>query len=224
MLSGLFMTRQQQNESDLNNALTYFFALGSALAPSLPTPPSPPWGAETLDNAEGSIPAYARTAGPPATCDLRPAAPRRTARSPPPGAAAVRHRQQKRPAICRQAQRRHPGDAGLVPSYRLDIYPTHRTVNYPDYVQQNTLRNVISCNATHQERRLEECHDGQPFPHSAKRRTGDVEPPGALSGVRLTRPLSELLRARLWLAGDAVGAWLSPPRGGRPPPSPRSTA
>lgn len=31
------------------------------------------------------------------------------------------------------------------PSFRIDVYPTHRTAKYPKYVADNTLKNASSC-------------------------------------------------------------------------------
>jgi hypothetical protein len=50
------------------------------------------------------------------------------------------------------------------PSFRMDVYPSRRTAQYPKYVVDNTLKNALSCKATNAELRLEGCYGGIPFP------------------------------------------------------------
>ncbi|MBN3788513.1 DUF1329 domain-containing protein [Burkholderia sp. Ac-20353] len=50
------------------------------------------------------------------------------------------------------------------PDYRMDVYPTHRTMVYPKYVLDNTLKNATSCKTVDDELRLDGCYAGVPFP------------------------------------------------------------
>lgn len=50
------------------------------------------------------------------------------------------------------------------PDYRMDVYPTHRTMVFPKYVLDNTEKNATSCKAVDDELRLEGCYGGIPFP------------------------------------------------------------
>lgn len=50
------------------------------------------------------------------------------------------------------------------PNYRMDVYPSRRTAQFPDYVINNTLKNATSCKATGNGYVLEGCHGGIPFP------------------------------------------------------------
>jgi len=51
------------------------------------------------------------------------------------------------------------------PGYYLDIYPTHRTVSYPDKVLQATMRNATACKSSKDGLAIEQdCRGGLPFP------------------------------------------------------------
>jgi len=50
------------------------------------------------------------------------------------------------------------------PEYRMDVYPTHRSMVFPKYVLDNTLKNATSCKAVDDELRVEGCYGGIPFP------------------------------------------------------------
>lgn len=50
------------------------------------------------------------------------------------------------------------------PSYRLDIYPAHRTVAFPKYVTDNTLKCATSAKTSNNGLSLQGCHAGVPFP------------------------------------------------------------
>ncbi|NMG76582.1 DUF1329 domain-containing protein [Aromatoleum diolicum] len=50
------------------------------------------------------------------------------------------------------------------PSYRIDVYPTHRTAAFPKYVTDNTLKCATTAKATNGGLSLEGCHAGIPFP------------------------------------------------------------
>jgi hypothetical protein len=50
------------------------------------------------------------------------------------------------------------------PSYRMDIYPSHRTVAYPAWVLDNTLKNAITAHLTREGLAVEGAVGGIPFP------------------------------------------------------------
>lgn len=51
------------------------------------------------------------------------------------------------------------------PEYYMNIYPTHRTASYPEWVLDNTVRNATTCETTEGGLALEEeCRGGLPFP------------------------------------------------------------
>jgi len=50
------------------------------------------------------------------------------------------------------------------PTFRIDVYPTHRTVAFPKYVLDNTEKNATRAKATNEGRSMEGAHAGFPFP------------------------------------------------------------
>lgn len=50
------------------------------------------------------------------------------------------------------------------PNFRMDVYPTHRTTFIPQYVLENTLKNVTDCKGTEGDTLIENCWGGTPFP------------------------------------------------------------
>jgi hypothetical protein len=53
---------------------------------------------------------------------------------------------------------------GRYPSYRLDVYPTHRTAAAPSWVYENTFRNATRVRTRHDGRSIEAAFGGIPFP------------------------------------------------------------
>lgn len=51
-----------------------------------------------------------------------------------------------------------------LPGFRVDVYPTHRTVGFPQFVQDNTLKNATSATLTNNNETLQGAHAGVPFP------------------------------------------------------------
>lgn len=49
-------------------------------------------------------------------------------------------------------------------SFRIDVYPTHRTAVAPQYVYDNTKKNAASCQAVDGGKTLKACYGGIPFP------------------------------------------------------------
>lgn len=59
------------------------------------------------------------------------------------------------------------GEKALIrkyPTYRLDIYPTHRTAAFPKYIADNTLKCATTAKTTNGGLSLQGCHAGVPFP------------------------------------------------------------
>ncbi|MCB1886446.1 MAG: DUF1329 domain-containing protein [Rhodocyclaceae bacterium] len=50
------------------------------------------------------------------------------------------------------------------PSFRLDVYPTHRSVAFPKFVTDNTAKCAVSAKTNNDGRSMEGCHAGFPFP------------------------------------------------------------
>ena len=49
-------------------------------------------------------------------------------------------------------------------SFRLDVYPTHRTAAAPQYVYDNTMKNATQCQVKDKGMSLQGCYGGVPFP------------------------------------------------------------
>jgi Protein of unknown function (DUF1329) len=50
------------------------------------------------------------------------------------------------------------------PTFRVDVYPTHRTVTFPKFVIDNTAKNAAKAKTTNEGRSIEGAHAGFPFP------------------------------------------------------------
>ena len=50
------------------------------------------------------------------------------------------------------------------PTFRVDVYPTHRTVAFPKFVTDNTMKNAAKAKTTNDGRSIEGAHAGFPFP------------------------------------------------------------
>ena len=50
------------------------------------------------------------------------------------------------------------------PSYRIDVYPTHRTVAFPKFMNDNTVGCAVTAKTTNNGLSMEGCHAGYPFP------------------------------------------------------------
>ncbi|AVR89791.1 DUF1329 domain-containing protein [Thauera aromatica] len=49
-------------------------------------------------------------------------------------------------------------------TFRVDVYPTHRTATVPEHVAANTLKNATNCKTTEGGHSVEGCFGGLPFP------------------------------------------------------------
>lgn len=122
-----------------------------------------PWGAIKAGNADGSIPAYTGGIEPPAGYD-----PAKPGFRPDPfagekplfsiTAANMAQYEDKLTEGHKEMLRKYPG-------FRIDVYPTHRTAKYPQYVLDNTLKNAGSCELAPNELQLAgTCYGGVLFP------------------------------------------------------------
>jgi hypothetical protein len=50
------------------------------------------------------------------------------------------------------------------PTFRVDVYPTHRTVAFPKFVADNTAKNAVKAKTLNEGRSMEGAHAGFPFP------------------------------------------------------------
>jgi hypothetical protein len=50
------------------------------------------------------------------------------------------------------------------PTFRVDVYPTHRSVAYPKFVTDNTAKNAVRAKTNNDGRSIEGAHAGFPFP------------------------------------------------------------
>lgn len=50
------------------------------------------------------------------------------------------------------------------PTFRVDVYPTHRSVAFPKFVTDNTAKCAQTANVGNEGRSMEGCHAGFPFP------------------------------------------------------------
>lgn len=123
-----------------------------------------PFGAEKAGNREGTIPPY--TGGLPTS--TRPAQ-----FKPGSGRWADPYADEK-PLYTVTAQNlaRHTDKLSATsqallqrnPGYRMDVYPTHRSVSYPDWVLDNTVKNATRARVTRDGVAVEGAYGGLPFP------------------------------------------------------------
>ncbi|WP_433771637.1 DUF1329 domain-containing protein [Pseudomonas putida] len=121
-----------------------------------------PVGAEMAGNADGSIPAYTgglKTA--PAGFD------KATGIRPDPFANEKPQFSINAGNVDSYGDKLTEGTKALIkklPGFRVDVYPTHRTVGYPQFVQDNTRKNATSATLTNNDETLQGAHAGIPFP------------------------------------------------------------
>jgi hypothetical protein len=66
-----------------------------------------------------------------------------------------------------QADKLTEGTKALLkryPTFRVDVYPTHRTAAFPKYVTDNTAKCAVSAKTANGGTTMEGCHAGFPFP------------------------------------------------------------
>jgi len=122
-----------------------------------------PWGAEKAGNKDGTIPAYTGKITPPKNFD-----PKNPAVRPDPFAAEKPLYSIDAANAGKYADTLSEGLKELFkkyPSFRMDVYPSHRTATYPKYVQDNSVKNATgACKAINDGLQLEGCYGGIPFP------------------------------------------------------------
>lgn len=120
-----------------------------------------PWGAIKAGNADGSIPEWK---GPVKSPKYDPATP---GYRPDPFADEKPLFSIDQSNLEKYADKVPEGVKALIkkyPSYRLDIYPTHRTANNPDYFNANAIKNATACKTIDNGLKIEGCVGGTPFP------------------------------------------------------------
>jgi len=143
---------------------------GSAFAAAIPEELSQlgttltPWGATKAGNKDGTIPEY--TPGgikPPASYD-----PKKPHVRPDPFASEKPLFSITAANVAQYADKLSAGVQAMFkkyPGYRMDVYPTHRTANYPQYILDNARKNAAGeCKTTDDGLRLQGCYAGWPFP------------------------------------------------------------
>ncbi len=119
-------------------------------------------GAEKAGNKEGTIPAYtggltAAPAGYKAGDGVRPN----------PFAADKPRLQIDAKNMAAHAGQLTEGTKALLqkyPSFRVDVYPTQRSVAFPKFVADNTAKNAVRAKTLNEGRSIEGAHAGFPFP------------------------------------------------------------
>src|SRR6478609_6020820 len=69
--------------------------------------------------------------------------------------------------MAQQADKLTEGTKALIqryPTFRLDVYKTHRTVAFPKFVADNTAKTAVSAKTLNDGRSMEGAHAGFPFP------------------------------------------------------------
>jgi hypothetical protein len=121
-----------------------------------------PWGAVQTGNADGSIPAFTGTVKPPASYD-----PKKPGFRPDPFPTEKPLFSVTSKNMAQYGDKLADGTKAMLqkyPGYSIDVYPTHRTANYPKWVNDNSIQNATRCKTTHEGLGLEGCFGGVPFP------------------------------------------------------------
>lgn len=121
------------------------------------------WGAEKAGNKDGSIPAWTQQEKIPVPASYDPKDP---GRLPDPWNDKPLYSitAQNMDEYAEHLTEGHKAMLKKYPTFRMDVYQTHRTVQYPKYVLDNTIKNATSCKAVKDELALEGCYGGVPFP------------------------------------------------------------
>jgi hypothetical protein len=121
-----------------------------------------PLGGEMAGNADGSIPAWTPTLNVPTSGEKVGDIPRKVF------ADEKAIAQISAQNMGQYAEHLSEGTQALLKKYpdsfRVDVYPTHRTGVAPQYVYDNSVKNATSCQATNQGLSLQGCYGGVPFP------------------------------------------------------------
>lgn len=121
------------------------------------------WGALKAGNAEGTIPAYSGGIQPPANYD-----PKKPALRPDPFAGEKPLLSINAANMDRHADKLGDGVKEMLrkyPTFRIDVYKSHRTARYPKLFLDNTVKNATDCKLTENLLSLTgTCWAGMPFP------------------------------------------------------------
>jgi hypothetical protein len=121
-----------------------------------------PWGAEKAGNKDGSIPAYTGPVKAPANFD-----PKNPGHRPDPFASEKPLYSIDAKNMGQYADKLSDGMKAVFkkyPDFRMDVYPTHRTANYPQYFLDNSVKNATECTTVNEGLQLKGCYGGVPFP------------------------------------------------------------
>ena len=151
-------------------ALSVLAAIGTLAAHAAVTPEEAkalgttltPIGAEKAGNKDGSIPAYTGglTTAPAAFKAGDGLRPDPFASEKPKVSIDARN-------MAQFGDRLTEGTKALIqkyPDFRVDVYPTHRSVAFPKYVTDNTEKNAVRAKTTNNGLSMEGAHAGFPFP------------------------------------------------------------
>jgi hypothetical protein len=121
-----------------------------------------PWGAVKAGNKDGTIPAFEGRVAIPASYD-----PKNPGVRPDP---YINEKIQFSITAANMAQyqdKLSPGVRAMLqkyPTFRVDVYPSHRNMVYPKWVLDNTVKNATACKSIDNNLTLEGCYAGIPFP------------------------------------------------------------
>jgi len=122
-----------------------------------------PWGAEKAGNKEGTIPAYTGPVAAPASYDAK-----NPGYRPDPFAAEKPLFSIDAKNMDKYADKLSDGIKAAMkkyPTYRIDVYPSHRTANYPKWYLDNTMKNATGgCKTASDGLLITGCFGGLPFP------------------------------------------------------------
>jgi hypothetical protein len=121
-----------------------------------------PWGAEKAGNKEGTIPAWSGPPKPPANFD-----PNNPAYRPDPFASEKPLFSINARNMAQHADKLSEGAKTMMqkyPTFRIDVYPSHRVVNNTRLFNDNAIKNATVCKTTDGGLKLEGCWAGTPFP------------------------------------------------------------
>ncbi|WP_374479302.1 DUF1329 domain-containing protein [Zoogloea sp.] len=121
-----------------------------------------PWGAEKKGNKEGTIPDLAGPIKPPANFD-----PKNPKHRPDPFANEKPLYSIDAKNMDKHAGKLSEGIKAMMKKYagfRIDVYPTHRNITYPQFYLDNSIKNATACKTINNGLQLEGCYAGIPFP------------------------------------------------------------
>ena len=121
-----------------------------------------PWGAIKTGNKDGTIPAFEGRVPTPAAYNPKNQ-----------GVRADPYANEKpllsitAANMAQYQEKLSPGVKAMLqkyPTFRVDVYPSHRNMFYPKWVLDNTIKNATACKSVNNDLTLEGCYSGIPFP------------------------------------------------------------